>query len=110
MRAFTLLLAGVAAAHLSPSHSALRQLTVDDLMRLRTILEVKIAPDGRRVAYVVSQPVVERNAHQAQIFVVATGGGSPSPVASDAHVFTPALPVARLRWTPDGTRLSFLGL
>jgi dipeptidyl aminopeptidase/acylaminoacyl peptidase len=78
-------------------------------MRLRTILDVKLSPDGSQVAYVVSQPSLERNAHEAALFVVSAAGGTPMRVAASARVFTPALPAARLRWTPDGQRLSFLG-
>jgi dipeptidyl aminopeptidase/acylaminoacyl peptidase len=78
-------------------------------MGLRSIVDVKIAPGGERVAYAVSQPSVERNAHQTSLFVVAAGGGLPRRVAEGAAIFTPALPAPRLRWTPDGQAVSFLG-
>jgi len=110
MRALTLLLAALAAAQASALQPSSRPVTVDDLMRLRTVLDVKIAPDGHRVAYVVSQPSVEKNLHDAQVFVVSSQGGTPTRVGSDARIFTPALPAARLRWTPDGSGLSFLAL
>ena len=45
-------------------------------MRLRTIVDVKIAPDGNRVAYVVSTPSVERNATKPALFVVPAAGGA----------------------------------
>ena len=103
------LIAAVVLAPALVAQSPARRVTVDDLMRLRTILDVKLSPDGQRVAYVVSQPSVERNAHEAAIFVVASSGGTPTRVAPDVQVFTPALPAARVRWTPDGGRVSFLG-
>ncbi|MGH9172784.1 MAG: LpqB family beta-propeller domain-containing protein, partial [Vicinamibacterales bacterium] len=87
-----------------------RPVTVDDLMAMRTVLDVRIAPDGGQVAYVVSTPAIASNAHQAEIFVVSTRGGPPARLAADARVFTPALPAARLRWVPDGRRVSFLAL
>ncbi len=87
-----------------------RQMTVDDLMRLRTIVDVKISPDGSRVAYVVSQPSVARNAHEPELFVVPVAGGTPLQLAATARLFTPALPAVRVRWLPDSTRLSFLAL
>jgi dipeptidyl aminopeptidase/acylaminoacyl peptidase len=87
-----------------------RRITVDDLMGLRTIVDVKISPDGSRVAYVVSRPSVERNAHEPELFVVPAAGGTPTRLAADARIFTPTLPAPRLRWTPDGKRVSFLAL
>lgn len=105
-----LVAAAVAVTPLLAAQPAARKMTVDDLMRLRTIVDVKIAPDGRRVAYVVSQPSVERNAHEPELFVVPASGGAAVKLAADVRIFTPALPAPRLRWTPDGTKLSFLAL
>lgn len=87
-----------------------RRVTVDDLMALRTINDVKISPAGDRVAFVVSTPSVARNAHEAELYVVPVAGGTPVRVAPEARIFVPALPAPRLRWFPDGGRVSFLGL
>jgi dipeptidyl aminopeptidase/acylaminoacyl peptidase len=87
-----------------------RRVTVDDLMSLRTINDVKMSPAGDRVAYVVSTPSVARNAHEAELYVIPVTGGTAVRVAPEARIFVPALPAPRLRWSPDGDRLSFLGL
>ena len=50
-------------------------MTIDDLMALRTINDVKISPSGDRVAYTVSTPSVERNAHETALFVMPATGG-----------------------------------
>ena len=92
------------------AQSGSKPVTVDDLMRLRTIVDLKISPDGRHVAYVVSQPSVEKNVHETALFVIAAAGGTARRIASDVQIFTPALPVARVRWTPESSRVSFLGL
>ena len=78
--------------------------------RIRSILDVKISPDGSLVAYVVSTPALTPNVQDAQLFVVATSGGTPTQVAPGTRVFTPAVPAARLRWLPGGTRVSFLAM
>ena len=39
-------------------------------MRLRTIVDVKISPDGGRVAFVVSTPSIEKDEHEPVLFVV----------------------------------------
>ena len=85
-----------------------RPVTIDDLMGLRTINDVKISPSGDRVAYTVSTPSVERNAHEAALFVMPASGGTPKRLAETQRIFTPALPAPRLRWLPDGKTLSML--
>src|SRR5688572_15718583 len=85
-----------------------RRVTIDDLMALRTINDVKISPAGDRVAYTVSTPSLERNAHEAALFVIAASGGTPKRLAESQRIFTPALPAPRLRWLPDGTAVSML--
>ena len=52
------------------SAAGLRPMTVADEMKLRSIVDVQIAPDGDRVAYVVSTPVAPKNEHEAALFVV----------------------------------------
>ena len=106
-------LAAVIAVLLSvdtQTQSGAQRVTVDDVMQWRTIVDVKISPDGQRVAYVVSQPSVEKNVHETALYVIAVSGGTATRVASDVQVFTPALPAPRLRWAPDSSRVSFLGL
>jgi dipeptidyl aminopeptidase/acylaminoacyl peptidase len=86
------------------------RVTIDDLMAVRSIVDVKLSPDGTRVAYAVSTPSVTKNAHETAIFVVSASGGAPTRMAADVQVYTPALPAPRLRWLPDGSSISFLGL
>ena len=87
-----------------------RRVTVDDLMGLRTINDVEMSPSGDRIAYVVSTPSVVSNNHEPALFVIPTDGGNPTRLASETRIFVPALPAPRLRWAPDGTRISFLAL
>src|SRR5688572_22727358 len=79
-------------------------------MKLRSIVDVKISPDGNRVAYAVSMPSLERNAHEVAIFVVWARGVDARRIAEGTRVFNVPLPAPRLRWSPDGTSVSFLGL
>ena len=85
-----------------------RKVTIDDLMALRTINDVKISPAGDRVAYTVSTPSLERNAHEPALFVVNAGGGTPKRLAETHRIFSPALPAPRVRWLPDGKTISLL--
>jgi dipeptidyl aminopeptidase/acylaminoacyl peptidase len=97
------------AAPLSSARQ-LRPVTVDDLMRLRSVFDVRVSPDGAYVAYVVSTPSIATNTQDPQIFLVSTKGEASRRLGSDARVFAPALPAARLRWLQDSREVSFLAL
>jgi dipeptidyl aminopeptidase/acylaminoacyl peptidase len=101
----------VVAILLSVSGTAeAEKVSVDDLMKLRSILDVRISPDGGWVAYAVSTPSLERNAHEAAIYVVPAQGGPARRIAEGTRVFTARVPAPKLRWSPDSGRVSFLGL
>ena len=86
------------------------RVTVDDLMKVRSIQDVRISPDGESVAYVVTTPSLERNAHEPAIWIVPARGGAPRRIAEGAKIFGRNLPAARLRWSPDGASISFVGV
>ncbi|MBY0497269.1 MAG: S9 family peptidase [Cyanobacteria bacterium] len=79
-----------------------RKVTIDDLMSLRTINDVKISPAGDQIAYTVSTPSVARNAHEPALFVIPAAGGTPTQLAGTYRIFAPALPAPRVRWRPEG--------
>ena len=71
---------------LLPSENWAAKVTVDDLMRLRSLFDVRISPDGKSVAYVVSTLSIERAEHEAALWLVSSMGGthgaSPAPPKS----------------------------
>ena len=79
-------------------------------MRLRSIVDVQIAPAGDRVAYVVSTPNLEQNEHEAALFVVPARGGAARRLGETVHIFNVPSPRPQLRWSPDSTRVSVLGI
>src|SRR4051812_2981233 len=87
-----------------------RPVTVDDLMRVRAIVDVRIAPDGQRVAYVVSTPSLAKNEHEGALSVVPAGGGAPLRLGESLQIFNVPVPTPRLRWSPDGSVISVLTL
>lgn len=92
----------------SPLTAAGRPVTVEDLMALRSIADVRISPDGRQVAYVVSQPSFDKDEHEAVLYLVPADGGAPVRLTYGTRLFNRPRPAPRLRWSPDGSRLSFL--
>jgi dipeptidyl aminopeptidase/acylaminoacyl peptidase len=85
-------------------------IAIDDLMALRSIVDVQIAPDGGRVAYVVSTPNLDKNEHEPALYVVPSAGGTPRRVGDMVRIFNVPSPRPQLRWTRDGANLSVLGI
>jgi dipeptidyl aminopeptidase/acylaminoacyl peptidase len=99
----------ICAALLLSSQGWAAKVTVDDLMRLRSLFDVRISPDGKRVAYVVSTPSIERAEHEAVLWVVSSAGGTPQRLTHSTKILNQPVPSPCLRWSPDGSLISFLG-
>ncbi len=92
-----------------PYPLAAAKVTVDDLMRLRTICDARISPDGQRVAYAVSTPSLEHAEHEAILYVVPAAGGPALRLTYNTRIFNQPVPNPRVRWSPDGALVSFVG-
>jgi dipeptidyl aminopeptidase/acylaminoacyl peptidase len=86
--------------------AASRPIAVDDLMKARSINDVRIAPAGDRVAYVVSTPSLPKNEHVAALFLVPASGGTPTRLGESIRIFNTPTPRPQLRWSPDGSTIS----
>ena len=65
-------------ASLAPASAQTRRaITVDDLLALHRVSDPQIAPDGSRVAYTVGTSDRQANRVGRNIWIVATGGGTP---------------------------------
>ncbi len=106
--AVAVLATGLALSSLAGAPGRLRPVTVEDEMRLRAIVDVRISPDGERVAYVVSTPSLPKNEHQAALYVVSARGGAPSQLGQTLKIFNTPLPAPRLRWSPDSASVALL--
>ena len=79
-----------------------RAMTPQDITRIKWISDPQIAPDGRRVAFVVTTLSEEKDEYQSNIWVVDTDGGEPRRFTTGQKRDTSP------RWSPDGTRLAFI--
>jgi dipeptidyl aminopeptidase/acylaminoacyl peptidase len=84
------------------SDAAPRAMTPQDLTRIRWVSDPQIAPDGRRVAFVVTTLDEDKDEYLSNIWVVDTAGGEPRRFTTGPKRDTSP------RWSPDGTRLAFL--
>jgi dipeptidyl aminopeptidase/acylaminoacyl peptidase len=75
---------------------------VQDLIAMDRLSDPQVAPDGRQVAFVVSELDREANRRRTDIWVVATDGSGLRRLTSDpAADFNP-------RWSPDGRSIWFI--
>jgi dipeptidyl aminopeptidase/acylaminoacyl peptidase len=76
--------------------------TVDEMLKLRRVSDPNLSPDGRLVAYVVTDVSLEKNSRASHIWLVPVAGGEPAQILrSDKVEDTP-------RWSADGKKLAFV--
>jgi dipeptidyl aminopeptidase/acylaminoacyl peptidase len=76
--------------------------TATDLMGLARLTDPQVAPDGSRIAFVLTEVDLEKNAKTSDIWIVPATGGEPRRITRH-----PAAD-SRPRWSPDGRRLAFV--
>ncbi|HSB12244.1 MAG TPA: hypothetical protein VLM38_22345, partial [Blastocatellia bacterium] len=87
------------AAIPSTAAQSKRAMTFDDVMTLRVVSDPRIAPDGKQVAFVVTQADMKTNFRNSDVGLVSASGGEPhkmtvSPRRDDSP-----------QWSPDSRRL-----
>ncbi|MCH7497354.1 MAG: S9 family peptidase [Candidatus Marinimicrobia bacterium] len=81
-------------------------LTPEMVVALQRVTQVALSPDGAQIAYTLSVPreLDDVPGHKySELWVVPAAGGN-----SRVYVASPDS-AAAVRWSPDGTRLAFLG-
>ena len=82
--------------------AAPRGVTAEDYLAFKNVTDVKISPDGRQVAYVVTAVNAKDNRRESQIWIVPRDGSRPG------RQFTTGSSVRQPRWKPDGSSLAFV--
>ncbi len=91
----------VVLAVAAPGQTA-RQFTIDDLLRVRRVSDPQVSPDGRMIAYTVTDMDKSANRGKTQVYLVAIEGGEPKQLTDAAQSSSSP------RWSPDGSRLAFV--
>lgn len=99
LAAFVALTALCLAAPAAPQTKA--PLTPESLLTWSFVGEPEIAPDGRRVAYVVTRSAEEGSKYAGDVWLAQPGAPPRALTTHPAHDRNP-------RWSPDGRRLAFL--
>ena len=84
------------------SQSAKRPITVNDFFKLKSVRNPQISPDGRWVAYTVSEMDLKTDKSETRIWMVRSTGGKPIPMTAKGYS------AGSPRWSPDGKYLSFI--
>ena len=79
-----------------------KSLTIADFIKLKTVQEVEISPDGKWVAYTVSENDLKKDKELKRVYIVPFSGGD--AVAISGKNYSASQP----RWSPDNKYLSFL--
>ncbi|SRR6266542_5911258 len=85
-----------------PPHGA----AIEELLALREIITLALAPDGEHVAFAVQQARPEVNAYASAIFVATAA--TPRGVERVARKLADVPDVAALQWTVDGRYITYV--
>ncbi|MBI3939248.1 MAG: S9 family peptidase [Acidobacteria bacterium] len=79
-----------------------RPFTIEDLLKVRRVSEPQLSPDGKWIAFSVSELAWDRNTRNSDIWLIPSDGGEVRQLTnSDARDDSP-------RWSPDGKHLAFI--
>jgi dipeptidyl aminopeptidase/acylaminoacyl peptidase len=96
-----LLLAGFFAGRAS---AETRTLQLDDLLKITTVSDPQISPDGKSIACVASRANLEQDRSDRELILIDITSGVPHVLTHDRKG------VGSPRWSPEGDRLAFAAL
>jgi acylaminoacyl-peptidase len=85
------------------SQSAKPVLRAADVFDLQWVADPEISPDGRSIAYVRMAMDIKTDRPRGTVWLVGVDGKHPHPLSG-------AEDSSRPRWSPDGTRIAYIGV
>jgi len=79
-----------------------RALTIDDLFKLKRVGNPQLSPNGKWVAYTVTEVDLEKDKSETRVWMTPVSSGDAIPMTAKGS--SASMP----KWSPDGKYLSFL--
>ena len=92
----------LALVSLATAQPSARRLTINELLKVRRIADPQVSPDGKWIAFSVSDPDVAANKSNKQIYLISIEGGEPRLLP------TGDISSEQPRWSPDGKTLAYI--
>jgi dipeptidyl aminopeptidase/acylaminoacyl peptidase len=89
--------------NISPAReSAKHPITLNEILSTRKPSEPQISPDGKKIAFIVQQALLEHNENRTELYLVNTDGGSQPVKLIDEKG------LSQIRWLPDSQFITYL--
>jgi dipeptidyl aminopeptidase/acylaminoacyl peptidase len=95
-----LLVAGTLPLYAQDTHTDKRVITAEDLWEMTRPGSPEVSPDGRTVAFTITEYDIEKNASETNIYLIPAAGG-------EMRRFTMGNSDSSPVWSPDGKTLAF---
>jgi dipeptidyl aminopeptidase/acylaminoacyl peptidase len=84
-----------------PAGAQKRAFQIADLYKIKSVADPKISPDGKKVAFVVTESMLEKGKTNAEVYIIGIDGGEMTNISN--HASADNHPI----WSPDGKTLYF---
>ncbi|MBI3448320.1 MAG: S9 family peptidase [Acidobacteria bacterium] len=101
------LLVAAASPAADAADAAKKPWTIDEILRVRDVTDPQASPDGKRVAFVVSEASDETDSFNTDIYLAAIPAPG-APLAEAIQLTRSPKSDANPRWSPQGDRIAFI--